>query len=333
MLRHFSFLLTICFLSVNFKSLIHFSFVLLVFSYIFRSLYMCMTGTICYTDCIILCSPFFYGFRGIFVNYLIWKQTQFISDPAFNLFCTFIREKSLKHISGHDPFFMSFEPFLLALMVKPDLLASGCRVPQRTLLCSFVPCHSWTVVVWAYFWPSYVLPPHCCRWVPPVRPTLYPDQRLSLGISVSGKISLNPPGSCQWTKDHLMHTYSIIPTFHQCVDYVYCLLLLLSHSPASRLRITTAFYSFPGAQCLHTAWWVQVLNAQMFVPQAFGALMLLYCKVTPHRFWEVKKWVLIFQHPGSTKDLRVTPGMLFLLGFLRARPKKSPHRTPMSLKG
>lgn len=157
---------------------------------------------------------FFYGFRGIFVNCLIWKQTQFISDPAFNLFCTFIREKSLKHISGHDPFFMSFEPFLLALMVKPDLLASGCRVPQHTLLCGFVPRHSWTVVVWAYFWPSYALPPRCCRWVPPVRPTLYPDQRLSLGISVSGKISLNPPGSCQWTKDHLMHTYYLLNHSH-----------------------------------------------------------------------------------------------------------------------
>lgn len=117
---------------MNFKSLIHFSFVLLVFSYIFRSLYMCMTDSICYTDCIILCSPFFfYGFRGIFVKYLIRKRTQFISDPASNLFCTFIREKSLKHICGHDPFFMTFEPFLLALRVKPDLLASGCHVPQR----------------------------------------------------------------------------------------------------------------------------------------------------------------------------------------------------------
>lgn len=100
----FSFLLTICFLSVNFKSLVHFSFILLVFSYIFRSLYMCITDTICYTDCIILCSPFFYSFRGIFVNYLIWKQTQFISDPAFNLFCTFIREKSLKTHIWPRPF-------------------------------------------------------------------------------------------------------------------------------------------------------------------------------------------------------------------------------------
>lgn len=142
-----------------------------------------------------------------------------------------------------------------------------------TLLYRFVPRHSWAVVVWAYFWPSYVLPPHCCRWVSPVWPTLYPDQRLSLGISVSGKISLNPPGSCQWTKDHVMHTYSIPLPISVLIAFIVC--FYYSHTPLhalGELRLRFTHFQVPDG-CRY--WMHKWLSLRLWEPSCFSIVKWL----------------------------------------------------------
>lgn len=73
---------------------------------------------------------------------------------------------------------------------------------------------------------------------------------------------------------------------------------------------------------------------QYFLLQAFGSLMLLYYRVTPHRLWEAKKWALIIQHAGSTKTSGLYLACCYFLVFQEQdKKKKSPHWRAVSVGG
>lgn len=66
-----------------------------------------------------------------------------------------------------------------------------------------------------------MLPPHCCSWVPSVWQALHPDLRLSLGFSISGKISLNQPHSGQLTKStQYILTLMMSPCLSQSAPFI-----------------------------------------------------------------------------------------------------------------
>lgn len=115
---------------------------------------------------------FVYDFWEKYVSHLIWKKKKkhlILSIwPAFNLFCTFIREKEKISITKiwPQPFNNNLSTFphycphkkSQTLAVATGPMKIQCSLPLYLFLCHFWK-HSWFECC---SWPSHVPPPCCC---------------------------------------------------------------------------------------------------------------------------------------------------------------------------